>query len=290
MKDESFYPSALRCSALADDEIHLWLVDLDQPPKSLAELAVTLTVDEQERAARFRFPEHRNRFIVGRGLLRELLGAYLNQPAAALRFEQGAHGKPALVGAGAEVGIRIDPLPPTPSHRGEGGIVIDGSAKTPSPLAGEGWGGGDGRLRADLHFNLSHCGGRALYVVAHREVGVDLERLDRTVSYASLAERVCTAREWAAFQALPAGQLQPAFFACWTRKEAIAKALGGGLASGLRNLDVCCREDASPDGRASVRDGQGREWSVLNLEPASGWIGALAALGSDWRWRGWRWA
>ena len=230
---------------MAAAEIHLWLADLDQPPKPLVELAATLTVDEQERAARFRFPEHRNRFIAGRGLLRELLGAYLNQPAAALRFEQGAHGKPALAGAA----------------RGTG-----------------------------LHFKLSHSGGRALYAVARCAVGVDLERLDRTVNHAAILERVCAPREWAVFQSLPAEQLPAAFSACWTRKEAIAKALGGGLASGLQNLDVCCREDDSPGARASLRDGQGQEWSVLNLKPASGWIGALAALGVDWRWRGWRWA
>ena len=245
MNGERFYLSVPQCLPLAADEIHLWLADLDQPPKPLAELAATLAMDEPERAARFRFPEHRDRFIAGRGLLRELLGAYLNQPAAALCFKQGVHGKPALAGVDAGAG---------------------------------------------LHFNLSHSGGRALYAVARCEVGVDLERLDRTVSHAAILERVCTPREWAAFQALPVERMQPAFFACWTRKEAIAKALGGGLASGLRTLDVCVRDDAQPDGRVFVRDGQGCEWSVLNLELESGWVGALAAKGVNWRWRGWRWA
>lgn len=239
------FHKAFRHPELVADEIHLWLATLDQPPIPLAALATMLTLDERERAARFRFPEHRNRFIAGRGLLRELLGRYLDRPAATLRFEPGPHGKPVL--AGADIG-------------------------------------------AELHFNLSHSSDRALYAVARREVGVDLERLDRNVNHAAIIERVCTPREWAAFQALPAERLQSAFFACWTRKEAIAKALGGGLASGLRTFEVCCRAEAHPDGRASVRDGQGREWSVLNLEPESGWIGALAAMDVDWRWRGWRWA
>ena len=229
--------------ALPADEIHVWLANLRRPPERLAELTATLAADERERAARFRFPEHRDGFIAGRGLLRELLGRYLDRPATALHFEQGAHGKPALASADA----------------------------------GAGW-----------HFNLSHSGDQALYAVAHRAVGVDLERLDRTVSYAPVAERICTPREWAAFQTLPAERWREAFFACWTRKEAIAKALGGGLASGLRTLEVCDRGDARSDGRANLRDGQGREWSVLNLDLGSGWIGALAALGADWRWRGWR--
>ncbi len=178
----------LRPPVLAADEIHVWQADLTPSPERLADLAAALAADERERAARFRFPEHRDHFIAGRGLLRELLGAYLNRPAVALRFAHGPRGKPML--AGEEAG-------------------------------------------AGLYFNLAHSGGRALYAVAHREVGVDLECLDRVVSDAAVAERVCTPREWAAFQALPAERLREAFFSCWTRKEAIAKALGGGLASGL---------------------------------------------------------
>ena len=67
---------------------------------------------------------------------------------------------------------------------------------------------------AGLHFNLAHGGGRALYAVAHREVGVDLECLDRTVSCSAIAERICTPREWEMFQALSAERVQDAFFAC----------------------------------------------------------------------------
>lgn len=230
---------------LAADEVHLWLVELDRPGERLADLAAALVADERERAARFQFPEHRDRFIAGRGLLRELLGAYLNRPAAALRFAHGPRGKPMLAGADAGAG---------------------------------------------LCFNLAHSGGRALYVVAHREVGVDLECLDRVVSDAPVARRICTPREWVAFQALPAERFREAFFNCWTRKEAVAKALGGGLASGLQNLEVCFPDGESPDGRVSLWDASGRAWSVLNLPLDAGWSGAVAAEGADWRWQGWRWS
>ncbi|MDQ5908683.1 MAG: 4-phosphopantetheinyl transferase [Pseudomonadota bacterium] len=237
----SEFPWPVRGTAptLADDEAHLWRANLPLSEARLTTLAATLTGDEQERAARFRFPEHRDRFIAGRGLLRELLSAYLNIPAAALRFDQGLRGKPAL----------------TAQHG-----------------------------RVSLHFNLSHSGDQALYAVARREVGVDLEALDRRVDYAAVAKRVCTRREWAAFQALSPVDISEAFFACWTRKEAVAKAIGDGLASGLNTLDICFRPDAAPDGRVSLRDAKGQEWSVLNVPMASGWAGALAAAGTDWRW------
>jgi hypothetical protein len=67
------------------------------------------------------------------------------------------------------------------------------------------------------------------------------------------------------------------------RDRFIAKALGGGLASGLRNLEVCFLDGGLPDGRVSLRDAAGREWSVLNLPLDPGWAGALAAAGTDWR-------
>lgn len=237
MINEIGWPVQGAALALADDEIQVWRASLTLPEEQLVALATTLTVDEQERAARFRFPEHRDRFIAGRGLLRELLSAYLDTPAAALRFRQGSRGKPAL--AGQPVG---------------------------------------------LHFNLSHSGDRVLYAVARREVGVDLEALDRRVDYAAVAERICTVREWTAFQGLPVeSSLRDAFFACWTRKEAVAKAIGEGLASGLRTLETCFLESEAPDGRVRLCDAAGREWSVLNVPVESGWAGALAAAGTDWR-------
>jgi len=44
-----------------------------------------------------------------------------------------------------------------------------------------------------------------------------------------------------------------------------------------------------PDGRITLRDAAGREWNVLNVPLDPGWAGALAAVGTDWRWQGWRW-
>lgn len=72
----------------------MWRVSLDesQPPK----FESLLDDDERNRAARFRFQEHRNRFIVARGALRTILGGYLQAEPAALQFSYGRYGKPAL--------------------------------------------------------------------------------------------------------------------------------------------------------------------------------------------------
>ena len=81
---------------LADGDVHVWLAALDQPPPLLEQLARTLSDDERTRAERFRFEQHRMRFVVRRGLLRTILGSYLNTDPGRLRFGYGPRGKPSL--------------------------------------------------------------------------------------------------------------------------------------------------------------------------------------------------
>jgi 4'-phosphopantetheinyl transferase len=81
---------------LAGDEIHLWSATLDREPEVLATLEETLSPEEKARADRFHFARDRHHFVVARGLLRELLGKYLHQPAADIQFSYGQYGKPSL--------------------------------------------------------------------------------------------------------------------------------------------------------------------------------------------------
>jgi len=55
--------------------VHVWAASLDVDPESLANLLAVLAPDELERAERFHFTIHRNRFVAGRGLLRHLLAS-----------------------------------------------------------------------------------------------------------------------------------------------------------------------------------------------------------------------
>jgi 4'-phosphopantetheinyl transferase len=57
---------------------------------------LTLSADERARADRFYFQKDRERFIVGRGLLRTILGLYLDTKPEHLRFCYSSYGKPAL--------------------------------------------------------------------------------------------------------------------------------------------------------------------------------------------------
>jgi 4'-phosphopantetheinyl transferase len=83
------------------DEIHVWQAWLDRDAEKLQRLQATLSPDEGARANRFHFAKDKNHYVAGRGILRELLGKYLGQPASALEFSYGEHGKPALAGVNA---------------------------------------------------------------------------------------------------------------------------------------------------------------------------------------------
>jgi 4'-phosphopantetheinyl transferase len=76
--------------------IDVWCTDLDAaPPRDPASI---LSADERERAARFRFDVHRNRFLRCRALLRQRLAETLDLDAASIVFQYGAHGKPEVDG------------------------------------------------------------------------------------------------------------------------------------------------------------------------------------------------
>jgi 4'-phosphopantetheinyl transferase len=93
---------------LPEGEIQIWAIPLDPPAERVAALAHTLTPDEEARAARFRFDVHRRRYVVGRGVLRELLGAYLRVPPAALRFDYRERGKPDLAAPWRSSGLAFN--------------------------------------------------------------------------------------------------------------------------------------------------------------------------------------
>jgi 4'-phosphopantetheinyl transferase len=78
--------------------IEICFVALDIGAERLADLSALLSSDERDRASRFRFDLHRNRFIACRGTLRERLAEKVNIAPSALQFVYGAHGKPALSG------------------------------------------------------------------------------------------------------------------------------------------------------------------------------------------------
>jgi 4'-phosphopantetheinyl transferase len=107
-----------------------------------------------------------------------------------------------------------------------------------------------------LRFNLSHTTRVALFALSSRApVGIDAEDLDRRVDHAALAKRLLTSCELAAFEQLAPDQRAHAFLRCWTRKEAIAKALGSGLALPFDKIEAGIEDENAGVFRRLVNDG-----------------------------------
>jgi len=154
----------------------------------------------------------------------ERLARYLSQDeqARAARFVNPTHGAQYAAGRGRmrEIIARYTGTPPQSLR------FLTGSAGKPS-LEGAGV----------PSFNLSHTGGTAaLAVSAIGNVGVDIETVrDITMD---VARRFFSAAEVAALEALLPDQRVAAFYRCWTRKEAVVKALGDGMSFPLDEFEV----------------------------------------------------
>jgi len=81
---------------LADDEAHIWTAGLEWGAAELGEFLAALSPDEQARARRFRFERDSQHYIAGRGILRRILAAYLDQQPSELQFTYSPSGKPSL--------------------------------------------------------------------------------------------------------------------------------------------------------------------------------------------------
>jgi 4'-phosphopantetheinyl transferase len=89
-----FPPQSL---VLSENNVHLWRANLDLPEAEIEELESLLSSDEQARADRFRFPQHRRRFIAARGILRQIIASYEDiKPNLPALFEYSPLGKPRL--------------------------------------------------------------------------------------------------------------------------------------------------------------------------------------------------
>ncbi|MGB3624712.1 MAG: 4'-phosphopantetheinyl transferase superfamily protein, partial [Henriciella sp.] len=117
-----------------------------------------------------------------------------------------------------------------------------------------------------IHFNISHSGELILLGVCREaRLGVDIELIapiEKALvdQFFSRAEQQALARE-------PEDRWLNAFYRCWTRKEALLKALGKGLKLPLNQFDVSIGETPRLL-RAELTDP--RAWSLQAVDvPAS---------------------
>ncbi|MCJ2132428.1 4'-phosphopantetheinyl transferase family protein [Methylobacterium sp. E-045] len=136
-----------------------------------------------------------------------------------------------------------------------------------------------GEQAGSCRFSLSHSGSRALIgLSSSAEIGVDVEEMRPMPDLLRIAQAHFAPREIAALETLAPRDLTVAFFACWTRKEAVAKATGQGLSLRLDSFAVSVTPEraellAIPEGTAA--------WSLHALPTAPDHLAAIAIMAAD---------
>jgi 4'-phosphopantetheinyl transferase len=229
---------------LSADLIDVWKVPLNLPPAQVRNYRAVLSREEQQRCDKFKSEKRRREFIIGRGLLRTLMGQCLEMDPSVFEFAYTEHQKPYL------------------------------------PVAA---------LGVPITFNISHSRDLALVALAlERHIGIDIEYLRPDVDFKKLAGRFFSERESRSLEAYHDVRLTAAFFACWTRKEALLKAIGEGIAFGLGDFSVAVDpQDRVVTLHTHWDEAEAARWSIVNLDLNPGYAAAVAASGAIFKLRCW---
>lgn len=127
-----------------------------------------------------------------------------------------------------------------------------------------------------LHFNLAHADDLALYALTRSgPIGIDVERVLPLLDATDIAEHYFAPGEIR--RLARSSDTAGSFYRCWTRKEAFVKALGEGLGYLLDRFEVTL--DAGEPARLLAVDddpGEVAAWTLHHLDPAEGFVGAVA--------------
>lgn len=125
--------------------------------------------------------------------------------------------------------------------------------------------------------NWSHSG-EGLLVTLGQDVrlGIDIEWVRPRPRAMELARRFFTRAEADTLAAMAPAEREPAFLRLWCAKEAVLKAHGRGLAFGLDRFEFEFSASGLRLVRCDAALGDPAQWSVQELVPGPGYVGALA--------------
>jgi len=130
-----------------------------------------------------------------------------------------------------------------------------------------------------LEFSVSRSSNCCMLAVQlDHSIGIDIEKVRDLPQAIDIVQSYFTPVESKALSALRGAARRDAFFALWTHKEAMVKGLGISLAAHLGRIEF----DLDPIGGLRLvawdRDQSvAQKWSVVRLDPAPGYVAAIAS-------------
>lgn len=131
-----------------------------------------------------------------------------------------------------------------------------------------------------VRFNVSHSGRFAVIGVSlNLRIGIDVEKY-RTMEFLDIARRYFSEREYRELKAAPAEELQRYFFTCWTRKEALLKAMGEGIGNLVHQVSVSVGSRYAQVADSRWNFPATRQWYLTDLNVDPDYAGAIAFEGT----------
>lgn len=97
---------------MAAGQVHIWRASIEAARGDLKRLGSALSAGEHARAVSYANAEARERFLIGRGILRQLLSRYMSTPPAQIRIITEENGKPCLTAENSILSFNV-------SHSGD---------------------------------------------------------------------------------------------------------------------------------------------------------------------------
>ena len=129
-----------------------------------------------------------------------------------------------------------------------------------------------------LHFNVSHSHQAIIYAISQGyEVGVDIEYMNHTIDYLSIAKNFFSPYEYDYLNKTDKAQQSTLFYRILTCKEAFIKAIGLGLSYSLTDFDVGDFSNQSAKILRMKDDKNARKaWSLFYYTPLENYSAAIA--------------
>jgi 4'-phosphopantetheinyl transferase len=242
---QTFSPDA----QLSENTVHVWRAALDIPVSLVQYYQRYLTDDEITRAGKFYFAKDRNHFIVAHGILRILIGRYLDVEPHQLRFCLNAYGKPSL-----EPSLQVPPLSFNISHSRDLALYAFTYARQ--------IGVDVEYIRLDDEVDEYEQLAQHYFSPYERNVLLMLPAEEKRQAFFQ-----CWARKEAYIK---------------------AKGTGLSLPLDLFDVSLSPNEPAALL-QSRENPQEAARWSMRKLAPGSGYAGALAVEGKDWQLYCWQW-